>query len=383
MWLISIKMLLGDKAKYMGIILGLSFASFIIVQQASIFTGLMARTYGFIQDTSQPDIWVMDEKVQFIDDIKPLKETQLYYVKGIEGVKWAVPFYKGLLKAKLSNGHFQICNIIGIDNATLIGAPPVMVEGKPIDLREPDAIIVNEEGCNEKLSSNGKNGTPLQVGEVIEINDHRAKVVGICKSTPTFQSQPVVYTTYNRASTFAPVERNLLSFILVKTNDKKSTNDLCEKINKTKGLIAYTSEDFKRKTVEYYMKNTGIPINFGIAVLLGLVIGMAISGQTFYNFIVSNHKYLATLKAMGAKNNLITKIVLIQALWVGLIGWGIGVGCAGFFGLFSNESGLSFLLIWQVLLGSGVAIFSITVLSALLSLKKIYNSDPAIIFQGK
>ena len=150
MLLLALKILVGDKAKFIGIILGLSFASFIIVQQASIFVGLMVRTYGFITDTSQPNIWVMDEKVQFIDDIKPLRDTQLYQVRGIEGVEWAVPFYKGLLKARLLNGNFQQCNVIGIDDSTLIGGPPTMLEGKLRDLRLVDGIIVNKVGARNQ-----------------------------------------------------------------------------------------------------------------------------------------------------------------------------------------------------------------------------------------
>ena len=221
MLLLALKILIGDKAKFIGIVLGLSFASFIIVQQAAIFIGLMVRTYGFITDTPQPDIWVMDEKVQFIDDIKPLKDTELLRVRGIEGVEWAVPFYKGLLKARLHNGNFQICNVIGLDNATLIGGPPIMLEGTLADLRLTDAIIVNREGAEDKLATNSahnnKNGgpvIPLQVGEVLEINDNRAVVVGICETTRTFQSQPVIYTTYERAIEFSPPERKLPLFAI-------------------------------------------------------------------------------------------------------------------------------------------------------------------------
>ena len=107
MKLIAIKMLVGDRARYLGILMGLTFASLLITQQSAIFTGLMARTCGFITDTGLPDIWVMDPKVQFIDDLKPLQSTELYRVRGVEGVEWAVPLYKGLLKARLSNGSFQ------------------------------------------------------------------------------------------------------------------------------------------------------------------------------------------------------------------------------------------------------------------------------------
>lgn len=118
---VAIKMLIGDRAKYLGIIMGITFASLLITQQLAIFNGLMSRTYGAVTDVGLPDVWVMDPKVQFIDDIKPLQETALYRVRGIEGVEWAVPLYKGLLKARLESGEFQTCNVMGLDDASLIG----------------------------------------------------------------------------------------------------------------------------------------------------------------------------------------------------------------------------------------------------------------------
>ncbi len=199
---VAIKMLIGDRAKYLGILMGLSFASLLITQQAAIFTGLMTRTFGFITDTSLPDIWVMDPKVQFVDDIKPLQDTQVYRVRGVEGVEWAVPMYKGLLKARLENGSFQTCNVIGLDDATLIGGPPEMVEGSLAGLRRSDSVIVDIVGATGKLAkpspTPGGQPVPLRVGDFLELNDHRAVVVGIARVTRTFQSQPVVYTTYLR-----------------------------------------------------------------------------------------------------------------------------------------------------------------------------------------
>ena len=152
MYRIAIKMLVGDRGKYLGIIMGLTFASLLITQQSSIFTGLMTRTYGAITDLSQPDIWVMDPKVLFIDDIKPLQDTELFRVRGVEGVEWAVPLYKGLLKARLEDGNFQICNVFGLDDATLVGGPPQMIQGSLSDLRQQDAIIVNDIGAKTRLA---------------------------------------------------------------------------------------------------------------------------------------------------------------------------------------------------------------------------------------
>ncbi len=383
MYLYALKMLINERAKYIGIVMGLSFASFIIVQQASIFIGLMLRTVGFIHDTPQPDIWVMDEKVQYIDDVKPMTDTSLYRVRGVDGVAWAVPLYKGILKARLKSGNYQNCILIGVDGSTLIGSPPVMMEGNIVSLRDPDAIIVDHVGASNKLSLDFPlNQKPLTIGEVIEINDRRAKVVGICNSSRTFQSQPVIYTTFNRALNFAPNERKLLSFVLVKAKEGVDPKLLAQTIQKTTGLKAFDAQDFKWLTISYYLKYTGIPINFGISVLLGFIIGTAIAGQTFYNFTLDNLRYFATFRAMGAPLGMVRKMILIQSFWVGAIGWGIGTGAASISGFFTQYSELAFVLTWWLFLASAISVGFICALSSIVSLRKIQTMDASIVFKS-
>lgn len=385
MYRIALKMLIGDRGKYLGIIMGLTFASLLITQQSSIFTGLMTRTFGFITDSSLPDIWVMDAKVQFIDDIKPMQDTELFRVRGVEGVEWAVPLYKGLLKARLADGNFQICNVLGLDDATLIGGPPRMLEGSLTDLRRQDAIIVNDVGARTRLAKRTEPGgrpVPLQIGDTLEINDNRAVVVGICQVTRTFQSQPVIYTTYSRALKFAPRERKLLSFILVKAKAGEDPRVLTERIIKGTGLAAYTSAEFKEVTYRYYLKYTGIPINFGIAVGLGFLIGTAIAGQTFYNFTLENMRYFGTLKAMGATNGVLLRMILLQALLVGALGYGLGVGGASLFGYLLGGTELAFRLTKELLFISAGAIVLIIIFSAFISIRKVMRLEPAIVFKA-
>lgn len=379
---LAIKILMGDRAKYIGIILGITFASFIITQQAAIFLGLMSRTFGFVTDTRQVDVWVMDPEVEFVDDVKPLKDTKLYTVRGIDGVEWAMPLFKGLIKARLQNGRYQTCNVIGIDNGTFIGGPPTMLEGKISDLRLVEGVVVNKVGADDKLAREVEGGKiPLQIGDVFEINDHRARVVGVCKVSRTFQSQPVIYTTYQRAISFTPPERRLLSFILVKARPGTSAKELCERIKALTGLAAYTSDQFSRLTVDYFIKKTGILINFGFAVILGFIIGAAIAGQTFYNFILDNLRYLAVFKAMGTHSGMLVKMTLVQVVWVGVLGWALGTGGAALFGLLSKGTELSFLLTPVLYLFSFVAILLICLFSGLVSLIKIFKMQPAMVFK--
>ena len=380
---VAFKMLMGDRAKYLGIIFGVAFASLLITQQAGIFVGLMSRTYGAISDLGQPDIWVMEPKVQFMDDVKPMSDTELYRVRGVAGVDWAVPLYRGLLKARLDDGNYQACFVMGLDDETLIGGPPEMVQGSLADLRQADAIIVNDVGAAGMLARRGPDGqrVPLKIGDTIELNDHRARVVGICKVGRSFNSQPAIYTTYTRATSFAPFERKLLSFVLVKAKPGVDHADLCRRIAAATELGAYTQAQFIEKTYNYFFENTGIPINFGISVVLGFFVGVAIAGQTFYQFTLENLRHFGALKAMGTGNGTLLKMILVQAAMVGAMGYGIGVGLASFFGFVTRDTELSFVLPWWLMLGTGAAVVVICAAASLLSMVKVLRLEPAIVFK--
>jgi len=383
---IALKMLMGDRAKFLGIVMGLTFASLLITQQMAIFIGLMTRTYGFVTDAQQPDIWVMDPKVQFVDDMKPLQETQLYRARSVEGVEWAVPMYRGFLRARLEDGNFQMCVVNGLDDATLIGGPARMVVGSLEDLRRSEGIIVDVAMAKDKMAkpplTEGGPKIPLKVGDTVELNDHRAVVVGLCETSPTLMANPVIYTTYTRALTFAPHERKLMTFVLVKAKPGAPVDQLCRRIEAATGLKARPKKDVEDLTYDYYMKYTGIPINFGIAVLLGFIVGTAIAGQTFYNFTLENLRYFGALKAMGAPNRKLLGMIVLQAVLVGFIGYGLGVGAAAVFGELTANTQLAFRFPWPLLGLSAGAIALICVMSALLCIRKVMTLEPAIVFKG-
>jgi len=384
MWNVAYKMLVGDRAKYVGMIFGVAVATFLICQQLSIFVGLMSRTFGFIDDTGYPDVWVMDEKVQFVDDVKPLQDTTLYRVRGTDGVAWAVPMYKGLIKARLDDGTFQNCIVVGLDDATLIGGPPRMREGRLEDLRRADGVIVDSVGAADKLARPMPDGTarPLAVGDAVELNDRRAVVVGICEVSRTFQSQPVIYTTYTRATTFAPRERKLLSFVLAGAQPGVSAAQLAARLDAMQGLAAYTQGGFARLTWVYFAKYTGIPINFGISTALGLFVGTAIVGLTFYQFTSDNLRHLGALKAMGATNGTLVGMTLLQATLVAVVGYGIGVGLAAWMGLGAKGSELAFRMMWWIPAGCAGAVLLICYAAAVLSLVRVIRLEPGIVFRG-
>jgi putative ABC transport system permease protein len=373
------KMLIGNRVKYLGIVFGVVFAALLIAQQSSIFCGLMALTISQIRDVEGVGIWVMDRKVQFVDDVKPLPDTDLFRVKGVPGVAWAVPFYKGIARAKLAEGSYEQMILLGLDDATLIGAPQGMFMGSLAALRNPDAVIMDEAGYRRIWP-----GEPFRLGRVFEMNDHRAVIVGLTRASRTFQSFPIIYTRYSQAVRYAPPERRVLSFVLADAAAGSDPAEVCRRIEAQTGLQALTRERFIWKTIRHYLAKTGIPVNFGITVFLGFLVGTAIAGQTFYLFTVENIRQFGALKAMGTSNRMILLMVLAQALQVGVIGYGVGVGLAALFGqaLTGGRSRLSFFMPWQVLAITAAAVFVIVLLASLLSIRKVLVVDPAIVFRG-
>jgi putative ABC transport system permease protein len=376
---IALKMLTGDRSKYLGLIFGVSFATVLMTQQISIFAGIMRRTASQILDVRDADIWVMDNKVRFIDEVPGLPSTDLDRVRGVPGVAWAVKLYKGQVRARLADGNFRNVILFGLDDATLVGGPQEMIAGNLADLRQADAVIIDKAGYEYMWPDE-----PYKLGRVFEMNDRRALLVGVCKASAPFTTLPVLYTRYSQAAWFVPRERNLMSFVLVKPQEGVPAKEVCQNIEERTSLMALTQEQFFWKTIGYFLGSTGIPVNFGITIALGFIIGVAIAGQTFYLFTIENLKQFGALKAMGLSNIRIVGMIVLQALVVGLIGYGIGVGLTAIF--FESTAHITVLsglyMFWEVMAGTGGAVLVIVVLASLLSIRRVLVLEPAVVFRG-
>jgi putative ABC transport system permease protein len=375
---IAWKMLTGDRAKYFGIVFGVAFGSLLIAHQTSIFVSIMRRTVSQVIDVADADIWVMDSRTQSIDDLRALSDTDVLTVRGTPGVAWAVRFYKGMVTARQSSGLYRQVVLMGLDDTTLTGAPRTMLVGELADLRRPDAVIVDKAGYEYLFP-----GEPVELGKTIEMNDRRAVVVGVCHASAPFQTFPVLFTRYSQAMRFAPPQRNLMTFVLAKANPESAPEAVCREIENRTDLMALTTSQFIWKTVGYYMGSTGIPINFGITVLLGFFVGTAIAGQTFYLFTLENLKQFGNLKAMGVTNGRLVGMILLQGSIVGVLGFGMGVGmAAAFFESTKDVTHLAgFHMPWQIMALTAAAVTLIVILSSLVSIRKVLVLEPAVVFR--
>jgi len=379
MHFVAVRMLTGDRAKYLGLVFAIAFSSFLIAQQVSIFAGLLDRIRSQILDVWDADIWVMDKATQYIDEVYALRDDELYKVRGVPGVEWAVPLFKGQPVARALNGRFRAVILLGLDDSTLTGAPRKMILGSIESLREPDAVIIDLAGYHFLFP-----GQKPALGRVLEMNDHRARIVGICDASAPFTSFPVMFTRYSLAVNFVGRQRTQMSFVLAKPRPGVSIGEVTRRIDAATGLRAVSKDEFGWMTIGYYMAHTGIPVNFGLTVAIGLIVGTVVAGQTFYIFTIENLKQFGALKAIGTTNLRIVGMILLQAMLVGLIGYSVGMGMTGvFFAFFSRqEATRGIVLLWQTMAGTGAVVLFIVAVASLMSIRKVLKLEAAIVFRG-
>lgn len=375
---LALTMLTADRTKFLALVFAVASSVFLISQQVSIFNGLMNRTTSQIKDVASSLVWVMHPQTIYVDEIKPMNDAELARVRGVEGVDWAVRLYKGLARVSADNGRFRVGILLGLDDATLVGEPPVMLLGSTESLREPDALIIDDQGFEALFP-----GEKPAVGKMLELNDRKARIVGICKPSPAFQTFPIIYARYSDAIGFVGRERNSMSFVLAKPTQGLSLEALAQRIGARTGLKAQTAEAFGWSTIWYYIGNTGIPVNFGITIAVAILVGAAVAGQTFFLFVLDNLKPLAALKAIGATNLTLVRMILLQALYVAVLGLGIGIGTSAFFFWATSEIPKLrlFLLHWQTAVGTAILMLLITIGVSLFAVRRVLKVEPGLVFK--
>lgn len=376
---VALRMLTGDRAKYFGLVFAIAFCTFLLENQTSIFANIMRRTASQILDVTDAEVWVMDPQTEYWDQTRALKDTDLTRVRGVPGVLWAARLFKGNPVAKTLKGKFAVSFLIGLDDATLAGAPRNMLLGSWERLREPDSVVVDQAGYILLFPDE-----PLELGRTLEMNDHRVTIVGISDASPPFASLPVMHARYSEAVNFLGRERTELSFIIARPVPGVSPQELTARIGTRTALRARTTEEFMWDCIGYYLKHTGIPVNFGITIAVAIVVGTVVAGQTFYLFTVENLKQFGALKAMGVTNPRLIGMILLQAGSVAALGFAIGTGMAAtFFEIFLHKLATRHIvLMWQCVGLTGACILFVVIVASILSIRRVLVLEPAAVFRG-
>lgn len=373
--IIAIKLLTGDGGKFFTLIVGVSFAVFLMLQMTSMFFGVIAKSGSTIYNIDA-DVWVMDKSVDSSRDNIPLPDYVLDYTRSLPGVLYAAPIYFGGGNVKLPNGKYQAVNIVGLDDVSLMGRP-IMIKGNINDIYSSYAFIAIADPDLRKLGN-------VKIGFTFEINDHKGVIVGFAKTPMSgLFGSPTLYTTYTRAIEYLPTTRFTISYVLVKLKDKRYIPEVKESISKL-GYKALTSEEFNQMNAKYYMFKTGFGTNVLIMTLISFIVGLSIAGQTFYTFVLENLEKFGALKAIGATKRELMFVIVSQAVLVGLIGYGIGVLLASFFIAFGHIRipNYAAMISFKNMTAAFFMVVFIVAFASFLGIRKVLKIEPFDIFRG-
>ena len=314
---LAFKLLVNDSAKFTALIVGITFAVLLMVEMTSLFSGILNKSSSTVINIGAK-VWVMDPAVQTIANSIGMPDYVLDAVRSTEGVKYAVPLYSGVALVKLRSGTYQAVTVIGLDDASLLGRP-TMLQGRIEDIYAENGFIAIEDTEFRKLEY-------PKLGTDFELNDHRGVIVGIAKvASSGLFGTPTLYTTYTRAVQYIPSTRFTTSYILVEPKSEAAIPHIKAVVNAL-GYAAYTREEFVERIARFYKYETGLGTNILLMTAISFIIGLSISGQTFYTFILENLEKFGALKAIGAKNHELVAMILFQATFTALTGYGLGVG---------------------------------------------------------
>ncbi len=367
--------LFHDKVRLAVTLTGIVFAVVLIIVQMGLFLGFTSATAGLIAN-SAADLWVVSDKVPYLERSVAFSERKLQQIRAIPGVARAEKHAADFSRWKRADGGQENIYLIGFNPDGGLGGPWNLVAGSVQDLKKPDTVIIDE-------IYRGKLGVSA-LGQTVEINDRRARVVGFTRGIRSFTTSPYVFATFKNAQDYiGRIAADQTSYILVRVAPGADVEAVRRSVEtQVRDVDVHTTREFARMTTAYWMFTTGAGIAVLMAAVLGLVVGVVVVAQTIYATTVDHIREFGTLKAMGAPNRYIYRVILQQALISAVIGYALAMGVSVFVLRGSAEGGASILVTWQLL----AAMFAITLLmcvsAAAVSVKKVMTIDPALVFRN-
>jgi len=375
----AIKFIRYDKAKSIGVVVGIVVSTFLIGQQIGILTFLMDLMGGVINNsrTSQATVWVVDNMTTNANNLSRLDSRKVYELRSVEGVADTYPIFMGAGIAHFTNGKTSPVNVVGSEPPLFVAGPNrgKIYKGHLRDLMDNYAISADLFDANTLNSS-------TDIGTRLEINGKTAIIKLQTRNARGFGGT-YFYTTLDRARSYCNASPYSINAIAVKVAKGYTSEEVVKNINQAiPNIRAWTTQDLKRTTVRFLVISSNIGSSIGSLVIFAILSGFFIIGLTLYSSAMDRIKDYGTLKAIGATNKYITRLVITQSLLFSLVGFFIAYGLLEAFRLSVANSGLLISLnpvitVSLLLITMGISLGS----TYFFSVKTIRKIEPASVFR--
>lgn len=371
---LAFRNLVHDKVRLAVTLTGVIFAVVLITVQLGLFFGF-AKAICDIIDHTEADIWMTPRGIPNYEQAVPISEHPLHRVLSVPGVVQVEKMVTQFVPWKKQSGGQQRSIIVGFDVTAGMFAPWNVISGSREALRLPDTVIIDSL-YQDKLEI-------ARVGDTAEIDGHRVRVVGITRGIRSFTTSPFVFTSFKNSLNYARLKEDQTTYLLVRTSGETSPEEVRDQLKaRFPELDVYTKREFRNKTQNNWIFETGAGAGIFTAAIMGLVVGIVVVAQTLYASTIDHINEFATLRAMGAENRFLYNIIVLQAVISAIVGYALGLGIGLTIAEASETTVTAIVLTPQL----AVSMFFITlvmcVVAAVTSVRKVTRLEPAVVFKG-
>jgi putative ABC transport system permease protein len=370
---IALRNLFHDRTRFVITVIGVTFSVVLIFAQIGIYLGFMENA-SIIIDHTPADIWITSKNSSNFDFPVPFSERKINKVKQTPGVAWADHLVLGWATMRRRDGGAENIELVGVNPETGVGGPWRLKAGSLQALKAGKAVIVDE-------SAFSKLGV-LRVGDHVEINEQRVKVVGISEGVRGFTTAPYVFTSYRAAQDIDPFSRERTVFILARVEPSYDPAEVAARLREIRDVDVYTRAEYSWKTRLYWTLETGIGFGFGMTAFMAVVVGVVIVSQTIYSATIEHLREFGTLKAIGATNRNIYTIIMSQAVINAAVGYGLGLALTLLAVDRLAGAGLIMVIPGRVMAGVLALTVAMCVTAAVVSVRKALLVDPMVVFRA-
>jgi putative ABC transport system permease protein len=371
---LALRNLFHDKVRLTVTLTGVVFAIVLIIVQLGLFVGF-TNTTSTVIDHSGVDLWITAKGMQNFDVGRPISERKLYQALAVRGVAKAEKYIVQFMTWKVPNGAQEGIEVIGFNPDTGLGGPWNLIEGSVKDLKAVDTVIIDD-FYRRKLGVR-------HLGEMVEISDHRVRVVGFTKGIRSFTTSPQVFTWFKNALDYTRIRDDETVYIIVKAAPGVDPWELKRRLaERVRDVDVYTTAEYARKTQNYWLFTTGAGVTVLIAAFMGLVVGLVVVAQTIYATTMDHLREYGTLKAMGASNGYIYRVIIQQAVVSAVLGYGLALAVSIPIVRMSQGGSALILLPWRLALAMFAVALVMCVGASIVSIRKVTSLDPAMVFKG-
>lgn len=377
MWNLARKLLLHDRLRFVVAIAGVSVSVMLVLVQVGLYYGFM-DTASSIIDASRADLWVGKKSNESFEFATPFDERAYYKVASVPGVKHAERVLMNFAQFKLADGGDLGVQVVGVD--TPRDRQPML---SPWNVRAGDASRLSEPGAIVVDQSEYKKLKIDSVGHRTEISGVRAEVVALTEGIRSFTTSPIVFTDIRTARSYLPqLGAEPVTYVLVDVEDDSQIDAVQARIDALPHLAAYKTAQMSDRTRTYWSTRTGVGAGFFTTAVLGIIVGFVVVGQILYSGTLQYIREYGTLKAMGARNGAVVRVILSQAMISAALGFVVGGGLA--VGMRAAMKGANLTVALSPELYAATAVITVVMCSfaALLSIVKVLRLDPASVFKA-